>query len=706
MPFLYNLIRNKIEKDISEVETKDKDEEQEESNLADSFAEVEAGMADVVIDHLQEDDQIDPKLRKNLLTLSEHDVNIIEGYGLIAQTVCAMVAFACNRRHNAHQMRNSLMFLSAGVTERVSSCLNYLGLCSLRRTAHAALQTLGRQAKDTLKKRFELGPVLPPSICFDNLDFQQKVHMKSVGHYAIMFHGTWGYLHSPPASILPHLDPAEMTIKALNRSLHLASKKDVMPDSFAISRESNDHFALVLKSQITRVILEYVAVPIESHASFQRNPPPVRPIPPESPNVSMLKLMIVPDNSAQGVGEVFTGIIQQSGLTNDDFHSRVQIIEGDLGSCNIFDTLRSQRTPGRSNKASLHNVLPIPGAAHTLWNIAQAIFLHHWGDKKHCRDTGAWRTLHALGIPANKPVTKKDFNLMLSHIERIHKVGLLYFALITLEKNQKPQGQARRDFSAVAPLGASKSPAYWNMLLRICDFATVVKASRAMKAGDPGRLMFMWEHWAIMTQALPKLPHYSKHLPKLILTLKEALLKSLSRVFESTLLISPTGRANKFVATDCFLELQNYWLKYFFNHSGIGTNINRLKDVFSINIPVLLKLESGSNYVSQTHQNHMDIQSINNFLRMAEKEELNQLPSTGFTPAAVTDVYTGGIKKLQAEYIKGTKGLSWFKPFSPGIYQLREEEQDEINAMQTENNDSKSSDGLDTKDFSDGNSSE
>jgi hypothetical protein len=54
MPFLYNLIRNKIEKDISEVETEDKDEEQEESNLADSFAEVEAGMADVVIDHLQD----------------------------------------------------------------------------------------------------------------------------------------------------------------------------------------------------------------------------------------------------------------------------------------------------------------------------------------------------------------------------------------------------------------------------------------------------------------------------------------------------------------------------------------------------------------------------------------------------------------------------------------------------------------------------
>ena len=143
----------------------------------------------------------------------------------------------------------------------------------------------------------------------------------------------------------------------------------------------------------------------------------------------MLKLMLASDNSAQGVGEVFTGLIQQSGLTADEFHSRVQIMEGDLGSCNIFNTLRSQRTPGRTLKASLHNILSIPGATHILWNIAQAMFLFHWGNEKHGRDTGAWRTLHVLGIPADKPVTKKDFNLMLSHIERIHEVTLLFCCL-------------------------------------------------------------------------------------------------------------------------------------------------------------------------------------------------------------------------------------------------------------------------------------
>jgi hypothetical protein len=81
------------------------------------------------------------------------------------------------------------------------------------------------------------------------------------------------------------------------------------------------------------------------------------------------------------------------------------------------------------NESSLDNVLPIPGAAQTLWNLSQAIFLAYWGNKKHARDTGSWQTLHALGIPANKPVTKKDFNLMMCHMEKIHEANILYCVL-------------------------------------------------------------------------------------------------------------------------------------------------------------------------------------------------------------------------------------------------------------------------------------
>ena len=134
---------------------------------------------------------------------------------------------------------------------------------------------------------------------------------------------------------------------------------------------------------------------------------------------------------------------------------------------------------------------------------------------------------------------------------------------------------------------AKTSPAHCNWLLRLRDFSTVVEALRAMKEGDHGRLMYMWQQWSVMAQAMENLPHYSKHLPTLVVMIQHILPIDLSQLVLNTLLISPSGKTGQFMPTDQFLELQNYWLKYFFNHLGIGTDINRLKDVFSSNIPIV-----------------------------------------------------------------------------------------------------------------------
>jgi hypothetical protein len=40
------------------------------------------------------------------------------------------------------------------------------------------------------------------------------------------------------------------------------------------------------------------------------------------------------------------------------------------------------------------------------------------------------------------------------------------------------------------------------------------------------------------------------------------------------MLISPTGRANHFTGKDYFMEHLNFWLKYFYDHNGSGTEIN------------------------------------------------------------------------------------------------------------------------------------
>ena len=76
----------------------------------------------------------------------------------------------------------------------------------------------------------------------------------------------------------------------------------------------------------------------------------------------------------------------------------------------------------------------------------------------------------------------------------------------------------------------------------------------------------------------------------MIILINEVLPTGFGHVLKHSLLVSPTGRPNHLVSKYFHLEIQNYWIKYFYNHSGVGTNIHRLKDVLSINIPLLQKL--------------------------------------------------------------------------------------------------------------------
>jgi hypothetical protein len=132
-------------------------------------------------------------------------------------------------------------------------------------------------------------------------------------------------------------------------------------------------------------------------------------------------------------------------------------------------------------------------------------------------------------------------------------------------------------------------PKLHNTLVQLHDFSSVVEAKRIMKAGDVGRLMIVWKKWCVMAQSIKKITNYSSYLPRTVILLSGGLNPSLSKYLRHNLLISPTGRDNHFVAKEFWLEIQNYWIKYFYNKSGIGTQIDCLQDIFSPNIILVSK---------------------------------------------------------------------------------------------------------------------
>ncbi|OAV86647.1 hypothetical protein PTTG_29791, partial [Puccinia triticina 1-1 BBBD Race 1] len=240
-----------------------------------------------------------------------------------------------------------------------------------------------------------------------------------------MFHGTWGYLHSIDPQLLAQVEPSDLTLKSYKKSIDDYCEKVVKPSAFFPTNNQNQHFQSVVKSQIAHVLFSCVAK-VKDTESVPAHPPPIDPIRPHVPDITMLKMMIASDNSAEGIGEVLEGITKQTSETSLEASEHLQVMEGDLGTyCNL-ESLRALRRPTSHPEESLSNIFMLLGASHTLWNVAQAIFLLHFGDSSNSEDLGAWHTLELLGVPAERPVTKKDFTLMISNMQRVHEVTILH----------------------------------------------------------------------------------------------------------------------------------------------------------------------------------------------------------------------------------------------------------------------------------------
>ncbi|KAI7943747.1 hypothetical protein MJO28_011275 [Puccinia striiformis f. sp. tritici] len=649
-------------------------------------------------------------------------------YKRIAFSVCGMLSFAKNRRHNVLQVENSIRFLACGMSERVNEYLHHVGLTSSRQTAIDSLRTLSAYAESNLRKvmALEVSPAFGPFICIDNLDMEERVHLVSVGHRTMMFHGTWGYIHTPPKALLESLDLSEITLQSYNQALQTVRTMNITPRDFLPDRATEDHYVQVWKSQLATVMKKYIAIPATTEGAHPTQPPPLEVLSHAAPDFHMLKLMDEADNSAEGIGQVMESIRRQTGLTPAEFVGRLQPMEGDLGTCQNFHSMRALRAPNNRPEENMNNITFQLGASHTLWNIGQTIFTKHFGDSNNGENMGAWRTLNALGTPPNKVLQKKDFTGMIRHLERVHEATLFHCLRVIM----KIEGQPIRDTLPTIPTSrwnqviddcylkycspAARRQAYEkcrvdksmqhrkldeteldevkkrhkqsklsNLLVRLHEFSTVVEANRAMKQGDIGRLINIWRMWSVMSQSLPGLTHYATYLPRLVILLTKVLPPSLSKFFQHSMLVSPSGRPGHFVAKDFFLENHNYWLKFFYNRGDIGTQVERLKELFSLNIPLLrslfhsMQLDSGKERVYQSHKVTLSPNSLQLFRQMAfDSNLLDQYDRKNhYRDITIDDSLVEGVGCFQDIISHKDHNLSRLRSHIPTYHQRRDDEE-------------------------------
>lgn len=332
-----------------------------------------------------------------------------------------MVANVCNRRVNALQVENGLTMLACGVSERVNSYLQYVGLSVSRKTAIRALEHLGEESRKRLIEVMGVDNWLAPFITLDNIDFQEHIHTPTVQKESKMCNGSWGYIHLPKILEGISTENEPFTSARLNTILNQAHEKTINLADVTPSPTEVKDWNLTLKAQISQALVKYVAEAIPNKLIPYREPPEVLQLPSEKPDIMMLKMMSASDNSTAGVGELYNEVLHQTGLSRENYSSRAQVWEGDLGTARIVSSVVDERDPCSNQAESFQHILMILGAAHVMWNISQAILLEHWGSHLDRKDMGAWRGIEALGGRFDKPNSKKDFTAMMRSMERLHE---------------------------------------------------------------------------------------------------------------------------------------------------------------------------------------------------------------------------------------------------------------------------------------------
>lgn len=323
------------------------------------------------------------------------------------------------------------MVLAAGVSCRVNEYLHSFGLTCSRDVVLESMDHLRQLQEQQLMQVFKKNQKLLPLLCFDNIDINLRIHNTQIDVSSRQFHGTWGFYIVFRAALLASCEAEAVSLATFLAAMKSAEKKAVKIESFAPGPVEMAHFQLVIKSQLSKALIEHAqhlpkAPKAHKLPRLSVSPPEIDRIEFHTPNIHFLRMMDAPDSSADGVSRVLDQVMSQIGMTKEEYAEFLLVAGGDVGSNQLVESLRGKLDPPIDSVEGLSWVLSVFGAAHTTWNFAKAIWGLHWGNSSNSENAGGWRSSFELGGDYNKPVASQDFNSIMRNMQVVHKANLVF----------------------------------------------------------------------------------------------------------------------------------------------------------------------------------------------------------------------------------------------------------------------------------------
>ncbi|KAK1227067.1 hypothetical protein PQX77_009900 [Marasmius sp. AFHP31] len=423
---------------------------------------------------------------------------------------------------------------------------------------------------------------------FDNINFQSYVAEQKVGSHTTQENGTCQTIVNLWEAELDDLKTSKLIEAFLNAPLLSLS-------SILHNHDEQLLFRHCLIHDLVQVTIEFSGQ--EKLRSFrvladQKQPHSEHKIKVHKTMVYPLPALNIDESTIKGNAEVDEARVKELKLDNiPQFWERARLVAGDQLSLARLRALQNIRAGQEGGYEALLSHILIPGIFHIKMADMTGVVPTHFGrignpsciahdnavlnrlpitvtslpSYRICRDivfTSYYaRVLHCFLLVSKKPTLKayadsiESFKQLQDDAAKVYDQFANTNTVIKLRSERELRGRGYGDV------------VFENAVLFLRDALYSHELTRAVKAGDSGRIVLVLKIWALSFRGSGR-TKYAYEMLHLIHNLTHVWPKEVVKIVLNNWLVNTTGRANRFLEVDLLQEHLNYWIKVFFKAHG------------------------------------------------------------------------------------------------------------------------------------------
>ncbi|KAJ8090066.1 hypothetical protein PM082_018646 [Marasmius tenuissimus] len=423
---------------------------------------------------------------------------------------------------------------------------------------------------------------------FDNINFQSYVAEQKVGSHTTQENGTCQTI----------VDLWKAELDSLNTSKLIEAFLQSPPLSLFNIVHNNEEqllFRHCLVHDIVQVAIDFSGQ--EKLKSFrvlaeQKQPRSEYKIEVHKTRVYPLPALNIDESTIKGNAEVDEARVKELKLDEIiQFWERGRLIAGDQLSLARLRALQNIRAGQEGDYEALLSHILIPGIFHIKMADMTGFVPTHFGrvgnpsciahdntalnrlpititslpSYRICRDivfvSYYARVLQCLLLVSNKPTLKayadsvESFQQLQDDAAKVYDRFANTNTVIKLRSERELKGKGHGDV------------VFENAVLFLRDALYSYELTRAVKAGDSGRVVLVLKIWALSFRGSGR-TKYAYEMLHLIHNLTHVWPKEVVKIVLNNWLVNTSGKANRFLEADLLQEHLNYWIKVFFKAHG------------------------------------------------------------------------------------------------------------------------------------------